>query len=219
MPIAYTYPYTSTPLLGGIASGNTTSFIAYATPVCACFSAFRGFYRRRVAGKIVKFFSAIVGRFGRVPHATQGKSHLVWNAKEHGSVPNLRDFLRKYSKIDSTNSHNYARLMDIDGDTSSSFEASCWNFGGKVTGSVITVATNLLDTEKKALVAAAKARELETLQITHEPVVAVLATSEDIRQIVVEKVERQVNVHKVIVEAAIKGTQKSRKVEVTINIG
>jgi len=60
-------------------------------------------------------------------------------------------------------------------DTLSGLEAPRWDFGAKVTGSVITVAINLLDTEKEALVAAAKAWELETLQIIHEPVAAVLA--------------------------------------------
>jgi len=46
-------------------------------------------------------------------------------------------------------------------DTLSGLEAPRRDFGGKVTGSVITVATNHLDTEKQALVAADKTGELE----------------------------------------------------------
>jgi len=60
-------------------------------------------------------------------------------------------------------------------DTLSGLEAPRPDFTAKVTSSLITVATNLLDSENEALVAAAKACELETLQITHEPVAAVLA--------------------------------------------
>ena len=60
-------------------------------------------------------------------------------------------------------------------DTLSGLEASCRDYGTKVTGSVITIATNLFDTEMEALVAAAKAGGLETLQIIHEPVSALLA--------------------------------------------
>jgi len=60
-------------------------------------------------------------------------------------------------------------------DTLSGSEASCRDFGAKATSSVITVATNLLDTGKEVPVAAAKAGELETLQVIHEPVAGVLA--------------------------------------------
>jgi len=52
-------------------------------------------------------------------------------------------------------------------DTLSDLEAPRRDFGVNLTGSVITVATNLLDIEKEALVATAKAGELETLQIIH----------------------------------------------------
>jgi len=85
-------------------------------------------------------------------------------------------------------------------DTLSGLEASRRDFGAKVTGFVITVATNLLDTGEEALVAAANARELETLKIIHEPAVAVLAYAAE------QKREEQ-GVNKNILVADLGGTR------------
>jgi len=82
----------------------------------------------------------------------------------------------------------------------SGLEASCRDFGAKVTGSVIAVATNRFDTEKEALVAAAKASELETLQVIHEPVAAVLACA-------AEQKRQQQGVDKNILVAVLGGTR------------
>ena len=117
-----------------------------------------------------------------VYHGIQAKSHLVRNSEN--TVEYFRDFIgKKYSKIDSTNSHNSAHPMDIDAisqppacneETVSTVSInkittrhisrprdSKSNFlGCKVTGAVITVPTEFSNTQKEALVATAKAGSL-----------------------------------------------------------
>ncbi|RPA93219.1 actin-like ATPase domain-containing protein [Choiromyces venosus 120613-1] len=113
-------------------------------------------------------------------------------------VAYFRDFLWKYSEIDPTNRHNSAHPMDIDGvpsfnlqqaddetvSTVSINEITTRHFirlrdsaldfvGRKVTGAVITVPPVFSDTQNEALVATAKAAELEVLRIIHEPMAAV----------------------------------------------
>lgn len=105
-----------------------------------------------------------------------------------------------FADIDPTNSHNSAHPADIDGTPSFNLQQSddetttvvsiseiarrhlvrlkdsASDFlGSKVTGCVITVPTDFSEAQREALIAAAKAAELEVLQIIHEPVAACLA--------------------------------------------
>ncbi|RPA96612.1 actin-like ATPase domain-containing protein [Choiromyces venosus 120613-1] len=116
------------------------------------------------------------------------------NCIAKNTVAYFRDFLWKYSVIDPTNRHNSAHPMDINGvpsfnlqqaddetvSTVSTNEITTRHFirlrdsvldfvGRKVTGAVITVLPVFSDTQNEALVAMAKAAELEVLGIVHEP--------------------------------------------------
>ncbi|CUS08818.1 unnamed protein product [Tuber aestivum] len=176
----------------GIAFGNTTSSIAYTTP-----DGKAEVIANEEGDRQIPSVLSWVG--SEEYHGTQAKSHLVRNAKN--TVAYFRDFLgKKYSEIDPTNSHNSAHPVDIDGVPSFNLQQaddetvstasineiatrhlirlrdSASDFlGRKVTGAVITVPTDFSDSQREALVAAAKAGELEVLQIIHEPVAAVLA--------------------------------------------
>ncbi|RPB01430.1 actin-like ATPase domain-containing protein [Choiromyces venosus 120613-1] len=176
----------------GIAFGNTTSSIAYTTP-----DGKAEVIANEEGDRQIPSVLSWVG--SEEYHGTQAKSHLVRNAKN--TVAYFRDFLGKhYSEIDPTNSHNSAHPVDVDdvpsfnlqqadNETISTVsineittrhlirlkESASDFLGHKVTGAVITVPTDFSDAQKKALVTAAKAAELEVLQIIHEPVAAVLA--------------------------------------------
>jgi len=111
----------------------------------------------------------------------------------------IDDLSRRFSEIDPTNSHNSAHPIDADGKVSFKIigsgekpmiisiseittrhlrrlRDSAVDFLGKpVTGAVVAVPTDFSQTQRQALVAAAKAIDLEVLQVIHEPVAASLA--------------------------------------------
>jgi len=65
---------------------------------------------------MVKFFQCYHGSVRKSTRRNTGEIASGLECKEHGSVLYFRNFLgKKYSKIDSTNSHNSAHPMDIDG--------------------------------------------------------------------------------------------------------
>lgn len=105
-----------------------------------------------------------------------------------------------FADIDPTNSHNSAHPIDVDGTPSFNLQQtssesptpvsiseiitrhilrlkdSASDFlGSKVTGCVITVPTDFTPAQREALISAAKAADLDVLQIIHEPVAACLA--------------------------------------------
>ncbi|KAH0607399.1 uncharacterized protein H6S33_002433 [Morchella sextelata] len=176
----------------GIAFGNTTSSIAYTTP-----DGKAEVIANEEGDRQIPSVLSYVG--SEEYHGTQAKSHLVRNA--NNTVAYFRDFLGKsFADIDPTNSHNSAHPADIDGTPSFNLQQSddetttvvsiseiarrhlvrlkdsASDFlGSKVTGCVITVPTDFSEAQREALIAAAKAAELEVLQIIHEPVAACLA--------------------------------------------
>jgi molecular chaperone DnaK (HSP70) len=105
----------------------------------------------------------------------------------------------RFSEIDPTNSHNSAHPIDADGNVSFKITGSgekptiisiseittrhlrrlrdsAVDFLGKpVTSAVVAVPTDFSQTQRQALVAAAKAIDLQVLQVIHEPVAASLA--------------------------------------------
>lgn len=105
-----------------------------------------------------------------------------------------------FASIDPTNSHTSAHPVDVGGTTSFNLQQtadetatpvsiseittrhllrlkqSAFDFlGSKIGGAVITVPTDFTDVQRSALIAAAKAADLEVLQVIHEPVAACLA--------------------------------------------
>lgn len=109
-------------------------------------------------------------------------------------------FPSSFASIDPTNSHASAHPVEIEGTTSFNLQQtadeaatpvsvseittrhllrlkeSAFDFlGSKIGGAVITVPTDFTDAQRSALIAAAKAADLEVLQIIHEPVAACLA--------------------------------------------
>lgn len=134
-------------------------------------------------------------------HGGEAKAQLVRNSKN--TVAYFRDFLgKKYSEIDPTNSHHSAHPIDVAGVVSFSvverpgeppssvsvddfaarhlgrLRQSAVGFLGKpVTGAVVAVPTDFNDTQRAALVAAAKKAGLPVLQVIHEPVAEALAYS------------------------------------------
>ncbi|KAL2223173.1 chaperone dnaK [Thermoascus aurantiacus ATCC 26904] len=136
---------------------------------------------------------------GEEYHGTQAKAQFIRNPKN--TVAYFRDFLGKdFKSIDPTACHLSAHPQQSDStvafsirDTTSEepntvtvseittrhlrrLKQSASDFLGKnVNAAVITVPTDFTDTQREALIASAKAAEIEVLQLIHEPVAAVLA--------------------------------------------
>ncbi|KAH8692980.1 putative Hsp70 chaperone [Talaromyces proteolyticus] len=132
-------------------------------------------------------------------HGTQAKAQLIRNSKN--TVAYFRDYLGKdFKSIDPTPSHQSAHPQQIDStvafsvhDTDSEapstvtvsevttrhfrrLKQSASDFLGKtVNAAVITVPTNFSDSQREALIAAAKNADIEVLQLIHEPAAALLA--------------------------------------------
>ncbi|TKX19011.1 hypothetical protein C1H76_8901 [Elsinoe australis] len=132
-------------------------------------------------------------------HGTQAKAQLVRNPKN--TVAYFRDFIGKdFKSIDPTPCHASAHATEHSGSVAFSIrdsEAEQQNtvsvseittrhlrrlqqsaadyLGKKVEAAVITVPTNFTEEQRKALEEAAKATNLEILQIIHEPSAALLA--------------------------------------------
>jgi molecular chaperone DnaK (HSP70) len=117
------------------------------------------------------------------------------------------NFPNRYAEIDPTHCHNSAHPIDVDGTPSfrvvesgeepsvlsvneittrhiKRLRDSAADFLGKpVMGAVVSVPTDFTDAQREALVAAAKAADLQILQVIHEPVAAALAyaTAENLK--------------------------------------
>ncbi|KAK0628588.1 HSP70-domain-containing protein [Bombardia bombarda] len=138
---------------------------------------------------------------GEEYYGQQAKAFLVRNPKN--SVAYFRDFLGKeFKSIDPTYNHASVHPQDVDGSVAFTLKDKAGEdeaastlsvseistrflrrlvtsaseyLGQKVTSAVITIPTNFNDKQKAALVAAAKAADLEVLQLISEPVAVVLA--------------------------------------------
>ncbi|KAL1990563.1 hypothetical protein VTN49DRAFT_6402 [Thermomyces lanuginosus] len=145
-------------------------------------------------------------------HGTQAKQQLIRNAKN--TVAYFRDYLAKdFKSIDPTHSHQSAHPQQHDSTVAFSIrdttdenpntvtvseivtrhlrrlKTSASEFLGKtVNAAVITVPTDFSDAQRDALVAAAKAAEIEVLQLIHEPVAALLAYDARPEAVVTDKV-------------------------------
>ncbi|GAO50289.1 hypothetical protein G7K_4419-t1 [Saitoella complicata NRRL Y-17804] len=129
-------------------------------------------------------------------HGFQAKAQLVRNRQN--TVANFRDFIGKsFADIDPTHSAVSAHPVDTNGTVSYDIPAtgktvsvselatrhllrlkqSAEDYTGRpVTGAVLTVPTDFTHAQRDALIAAAKAAELNVLQVINEPVAALLAT-------------------------------------------
>ena len=131
-------------------------------------------------------------------YGTQAKAFLVRNPSN--TIAYFRDFLgQDFKSIDPTHAHQAAHPQDASGSVSFSVkesgdEATTLSIaevstrylrrlvgsatdylGKKVTSAVIAVPTNFSEKQKEALAQAAKAADLEILQLISDPVAAILA--------------------------------------------
>lgn len=176
----------------GITFGNTNSSIAYVGP-----DGKAELIANEEGDRQIPSVLSYIG--SEEYHGAQAKTHLVRNPEN--TVAYFRDFLgKKYADIDPTNAHASAHPIDVDGTTSFKLQqkedeeasnvsivemtarhirrlvASASDFLGRpVNAAVMTIPTDFTDSQKEALLEAAKIADLEVLQLIHEPTAAVLA--------------------------------------------
>jgi molecular chaperone DnaK (HSP70) len=136
---------------------------------------------------------------GEEYYGVQAKSQLVRNRKN--TIAYFKEFIGKeFKSIDPTYAHNSAHPIEVEGgvaftvqdnaegepSTVSAQEATtrllkrlaqaATDYTGKtVDSAVISVPTNFSESQKKALIAAAKEASIEILQLINEPIAALLA--------------------------------------------
>ncbi|KAB5517331.1 HSP70-domain-containing protein [Coniochaeta sp. 2T2.1] len=180
----------------GVTLGNTNGSIAYTVDGQASVIANEDGDRQIPA--ILSYVD------GEEYYGQQAKNFLVRNPKN--TVAYFRDFLGKeFKSIDPTHNHASAHPEDVNGAVAFTIKdkaeedaapstlsvdeittrylrrlvTSATEYIGKqVTSAVVTVPTNFTDKQKSALIAAAKAADLEILQLISEPVAAALAYDE-----------------------------------------
>ncbi|KAI9733289.1 MAG: Hsp70 protein that interacts with Zuo1p [Cirrosporium novae-zelandiae] len=176
----------------GMSFGNSNSSIAYTSPEGKA-EVIANEEGDRQIPSIISYIN------GEEYHGTQAKSQLIRNSKN--TVAYFRDYLgQEFKSIDPTPSHASAHpqqhehtsaftIQDTDSESPSTvtvseiatrhirrLASSASDFlGNKVNAAVVTVPTNFSEKQRQALIEAAKAADIEVLQLISEPVAALLA--------------------------------------------